>query len=218
VAGYNGDGAVLFLDPGVPNLVSEYGSCVADRPGEFAPNFSDNVDKAYPWRSGKALWCAFHHGSIFAGMGHMGMIDYARLPLNTWYWYRQAMLGIAPPEPRKPGIPYALRLSCDRAAIRADGTDDAQIVVHLPDRDGREISGELAVTLRNEGVGCFPTGRSIVLTKENGCFTDGLGAIEFRAYYGGGNCITAEAEGLRPGELSLEGVGAEPWDGQAENR
>ena len=31
----------------------------------------------------------FHHGSILSDMGHMGMIDYYRLPLDTWHWYRE---------------------------------------------------------------------------------------------------------------------------------
>jgi len=36
IAGYNGDGARLFFNPGVPNVVSEYGSTMTDRPGDYA--------------------------------------------------------------------------------------------------------------------------------------------------------------------------------------
>jgi len=37
IAGYNGDGAVLFPNPGVPNFVAEYGSPMVDRPGGYEP-------------------------------------------------------------------------------------------------------------------------------------------------------------------------------------
>lgn len=39
LCGYNGDGASLpdFQNPGVPNIVSEYGSVTSDRPGKYAP-------------------------------------------------------------------------------------------------------------------------------------------------------------------------------------
>ena len=43
IVGYNGDGATQpdFLDPGIPNVVSEYGSTTADRPGEYDPGWGD---------------------------------------------------------------------------------------------------------------------------------------------------------------------------------
>ena len=36
IGGYNGDGATQpdFLNPGIPGVVSEYGSTTADRPGD----------------------------------------------------------------------------------------------------------------------------------------------------------------------------------------
>lgn len=68
---------------GIPNFVSEYGCTMEDHPGKGSPRFSDGVETDYPWRSGKSLWCAFHHESILADMGHIGMIDYYRLPLRT---------------------------------------------------------------------------------------------------------------------------------------
>lgn len=97
IAGYNGDGAAIFHDPGFPNFVSEYGSTVSDRPGKFESRYTDGVEIDHPWRSGKAIWCGFHHGSILGDMGHMGMIDYYRLPLDTWYWYRKKFKGIPAP-------------------------------------------------------------------------------------------------------------------------
>ncbi len=41
IAGYNGDGATQtdFQNPGIPNVVSEYGSTTADRPGEYGPGW-----------------------------------------------------------------------------------------------------------------------------------------------------------------------------------
>ena len=99
VAGYNGDGARLYLNPGFPSVVTEYGSTVADRPGKYEPGWG-GLDPApgavknqigswrFPWRSGESIWCAFDHGSI-AGrkFGAMGLIDYFRLPKRQWYWY-----------------------------------------------------------------------------------------------------------------------------------
>jgi len=109
VAGYNGDGARLFADPGVPSIVTEYGSTMADRPGRYEPGWGDlpstpgadrNIVGSWrlPWRSGEAIWCGFDHGSL-AGrrFGSMGLVDYFRLPKRQWYWYRNEYLHIPPP-------------------------------------------------------------------------------------------------------------------------
>lgn len=42
VAGYNGDGANIpdFKQPGIPSVVTEYGSTLADRPGEYIPGWA----------------------------------------------------------------------------------------------------------------------------------------------------------------------------------
>jgi beta-galactosidase len=79
IAGYNGDGARLFINPGIPNLVTEYSSVRAVRPGNYAPGWKNLLegpgDKSqpffwrYPWRSGEVLWCAFDHGSIAGDEG-----------------------------------------------------------------------------------------------------------------------------------------------------
>lgn len=213
VAGYNGDGATLFINPGMPNMVSEYGSCVADRPGKFIPNFSDNVEQNYEWRSGKALWCAFHHGSIFKDMGHMGMIDYYRLPLATWHWYRKELLGIEPPKSRVPGIPYALSIDADKKVIRADGTDDAYLTISLLDEKKNIISNPMDITLTvTEGAGYFPTGTSITFSSDTNSFLDGQCAIEFRTYYNGINKIAATAYGVKCGEIIIMGKDGEKWN------
>ena len=52
LAGYNGDGATLFLNPGIPNVVSEYGSTVCDRPGRYEPGWGDLQTEQFKWRSG----------------------------------------------------------------------------------------------------------------------------------------------------------------------
>lgn len=43
IAGYNGDGAnqPAFQNPGVPSMVSEYGSVITERPGAFDPGWGD---------------------------------------------------------------------------------------------------------------------------------------------------------------------------------
>lgn len=208
VAGYNGDGASLYIDPGVPNFVSEYGSMTSYRPGVFEPNFLEGVERDYPWRSGKALWCAFHHGSILGTMGAMGMIDYYRLPLNTWYWYRQELKGIPAPESAVLGTPAYLELRCDRTEFAANGQEDVWMHVQVCDKDGRRLANEFPVTLEVvEGEGIFPTGRSITFTPENHSFLDGQAAIEFRSYYGGENIIEARADGLEAVRVSLNAKG-----------
>lgn len=87
IAGYNGDGSYIpeFQQPGMPTVVSEYGSTTADRPGEYDPGWGDltknNAQNGFPWRSGQAIWCAFDHGSIAgSALGKMGIIDYFRIP------------------------------------------------------------------------------------------------------------------------------------------
>lgn len=212
VAGYNGDGATLFINPGVPNMVSEYGSFVSGRPGKFIPNFSDNAGQHYEWRSGKALWCAFHHGSIFGDMGHMGMIDYYRLPLASWYWYRKELRGIEPPVPRTPGIPAALVLEADKDTISADGTDDAFLTVSLVDKDRRIISNRIDVQLTvTDGAGYFPTGPSMSFSPDTDSFLDGQCAVEFRTYYNGINKITAAADGVQSAEIVITGINGGTW-------
>ncbi len=48
LAGYNGDGASLYQNPGFPNFVSEYGSVVSDRPGKAEPRYRDGVEESFP--------------------------------------------------------------------------------------------------------------------------------------------------------------------------
>ncbi len=217
LAGYNGDGAKLYMDPGFPNFVSEYGSTVSDRPGEYTPSYTDGVETDYSWRSGKAIWCGFHHGSILFDMGHMGMIDYYRVPLNSWHWYREKFLGIGRPAEICSGVPYALKLSADNTVITCDGVTDAHIIVTVVDKYGRRIANTMEVTLKVEqGGAIFPTGKTFVLTPGKN-FIEGTGAIELRSYYAGESNITAKAAGLISAELIIETKGDEPWTGQELN-
>lgn len=218
LAGYNGDGASLYISPDFPSFVSEYGSTIDQRPGEYIPCYTDGVDQNPQWRSGKALWCGFHHGSFIFDMGSMGMIDYHRLPLRTWYWYRNELLGIAPPPSPAQGTPYALKLSADKQVIRTDGTDDAHIIVELVDDKGERINNSLDVTLEVvEGGALFPTGKKLKLTPSNGSFIDGAGAIEVRSYYSGIIQIAARAEGVHSAVLHLLAEGDMVWGGQQVN-
>jgi hypothetical protein len=222
IAGYNGDGARLFPNPGVPNVVSEYGSMMVDRPGLYDPGWGDLVytpgaDPAQPgswrlpWRSGEVIWCGFDHGSI-AGrtFGGMGMLDYFRLPKRQWYWYRNEYRRIPPPAWPQPGAAAALRLSADKTTLRSvDGTDDAQIVVTVVDRDGTPLSNCPSVTLTIEsGPGEFPTGPSITFGAESDiAIRDGTAAIEFRSYFAGVTVIRATSPGLKDATIRIASLG-----------
>ncbi len=211
VAGYNGDGARLFLNPGIPSVVSEYGSTVADRPGRYEPGWGDLQTEPFPWRSGQALWCAFDHGSIAGHFGCMGMVDYFRLPKRQWYWYRNEYRHIPPPAWPAAGTPAQLRLTADKNVIYGtDATDDTQVVVTVLDAAGNQISNSPAVTLSIEsGPGEFPTGPCIRFAPDSDiAIRDGQAAIEFRSYFGGPTVIRAHAEGLQDAMLSLVTEGA----------
>jgi len=211
IAGYNGDGATLFLNPGVPNLVTEYGSVESVRPGVYDPGWGDMKGQPeFAWRSGQALWCAFDHGSIFPSLGRMGMIDYFRRPKQQWYWYRNAYAGMAPPEPAKPGTPAALKLTTDSpGAIRADGTGDVQVIVSVLDASGKRISNSPRVKLEIvSGPGEFPTGRSIAFSPDSDiAIRDGEAAMEMRSYQSGQIRLRATSPGLTPAELTVDAEG-----------
>lgn len=218
IAGYNGDGASLYINPGFPSFVSEYGSTIADRPGEFIPSYTDGVEQNYSWRSGKAIWCGFHHGSIADNMGHMGMIDYYRLPLLSWYWYRQNQLGIAPPVLVSEGIADSLQLTCDKSHILTDGTDDTQIIITVVDKNKNPINNSFPVTLQiTNGGALFPTGKTITLSPDQKNLVNGLGAITLRAFYAGEITVIAFSDQFVSNELTITAVGSAPWENQKLN-
>lgn len=221
IAGYNGDGAFLFPDPGIGNFVAEYGSAMVDRPGDYAPGWGDlertpgakdGVSGSWrlPWRSGEVIWAGFDHGSI-AGrkFGSMGMLDYSRLPKRQWYWYRNAYRGIAPPAWPQAGQPAAIRLTSSAPVIRhADGTDDVQLVATVVDAAGKPLSNNVAVHLSLEaGPGELPTGRSIDFTPGGDIpVRDGQAAIAMRSWQAGETRIRATSPGLRDGLLTIKTV------------
>lgn len=222
VAGYNGDGARLFANPGVASVVSEYGSTIADRPGKFEPGWGDlpntpGADKKtagswrLPWRSGEAIWCGFDHGSIAGrSFGAMGLVDYFRLPKRSWYWYRNEYLHIPPPEWPGGNAATALKLTADKTTLKAvDGTDDAQIIVAVVNSDGKTVNNCPPVTLTVEsGPGEFPTGPSITFApKSDIAIRDGMAAIELRAYYAGKTLIRASSPGLKEATVEIVSCG-----------
>jgi beta-galactosidase len=210
IAGYNGDGARLFMNPGVPNVVTEYGSTIARRPGKSEPGWGDLQQEKFPWRSGEALWCAFDYGTRAGDFGLMGMIDYFRMPKNMWYWYRNENKHIAPPEAAIEGIPAKLKLIADKKIIsNTDGTDDVFLIVSVLDKGGKQLSNSPDVTLQIvSGPGEFPTGPSITFGNTSDIYIrDGKAAIEFRSYYGGKTIIKATSAGLQSDEIIIETKG-----------
>lgn len=222
IAGYNGDGARIedFQSPGIPSVVTEYGSTTSDRPGRYIPGWGDLARdegwKGRSWRSGQIIWCGFDHGSLFGeNMAKMGIVDYFRLPKRSWYWYRNEYGHKSPPEWPVEGVPARLRLETSKTTgIRADGTDDVQLVVTVLDRDGRELSNSPDVCLSVvSGPGEFPTGRSIAFSADSDIrIQDGKAAIALRAYYAGRTVVEATSAGLEPARVELEFVGAPDYE------
>ena len=205
IAGYNGDGARLFIDPGVPNMVSEYGA-ISKPHDAYEPFFGDLQAERFPWRSGEAIWAAFDYGSIAGRQGLKGILHHNRLPKRSWYWYRNAYRRIPPPMWPVNGIPAKLALSADKTTIHGtDAIDDAQIIVTVLDAAGRHISNSPQVTLKIEsGPGEFPTGRSITFDAATDiAIVDGQAAIAFRSYHGGESLIRATSSGLEDATMSI---------------
>jgi hypothetical protein len=207
VAGYNGDGSWLYLDPGITNMVSEYGALGKGVPGDYAPYFADLATQPeFTWRSGQAIWSGFDYGTIAGKQGFKGIIDYFRLPKRSWYWYRNEYRHIPPPEWPQPGTPAKLKLTADKTVIRGtEGTDDCQLIVTVEDAAGRRISNSPPVTLHVEsGPGEFPTGSSITFASDSEIMiVEGQAAIEFRSYYGGRTVIRASSPGLEDDAIAI---------------
>jgi len=222
VAGYNGDGARLFVNPGVASVVSEYGSTIADRPGKYEPGWGELAATPgahknqigswrLPWRSGEAIWCGFDHGSI-AGreFGAMGLVDYFRLPKRQWYWYRNEYRHIPPPAWPGNGVPAALKLTANKTTLKSvDGTDDAQIIVTVVDKEGNALNNCPPVTLTiDSGPGEFPTGSNITFALDSDiAIRDGMAAMEFRSYYAGKTVIRATSPGLKDSAVEITSLG-----------
>lgn len=214
IAGYNGDGAIIsdFQNPGVPNLVTEYGSEISsDRPGEYNAKWGcieqNEGWKGYPWRSGQLSWCAFDHGSIAGStMAKLGIIDYFRIPKRYWYWYRNEYAGISPPAWPTDNAAAKLKLEASDTTAKTDGTDDIQLVVTVCDTSGKWVSQSPDVELRIvSGPGEFPTGRSIRFKSDSDIrIQDGQAAIAIRSYYAGKTVVEAISEGLEPARVTID--------------
>ncbi len=212
VAGYNGDGARLFINPGIPNAVTEYGSVTSTRPGnyngQFKPSDQLNFDTPeFPWRSGQVVWCGFDYGTIVGpAAGSKGLVDYFRIPKRSWYWYRNEYAHIPPPAWPQPGLPAQLALTADKTVIHGtNATDDCQLLVTVEDRAGQPLSNSPPVTFTIEsGPGEFPTGRSITFDPQSDiAIRDGQAAIEFRSYDGGQSVIRATSPGLTDATITI---------------
>jgi hypothetical protein len=211
-AGYNGDGATLYLNPGFPSIVAEYGSCKENRPGTYTAcwgvlQVTNDSPTQYAWRAGAAIWCGFHHGSnLGASFGGMGMIDHARLPLERWYYYRNKFLGTAPPTWPTTGTAAKLQLTTDNSVITDDGRTDCQLIVQVQDGSGKWISNAPAITLTDKsGLGLFPGGAAITFTGgavDKGVL-NGLAAIEYRSYTAGTATIEATSSGLTASSVTI---------------
>lgn len=238
IAFYNGDGAAIpeLQNPGVPNLVSEYGADFTwDRPGFFDPRWEDVGDgmtNRPAWRSGQVIWCGFDHGTVAGyGLAKTGIIDYFRLPKRSYYWYQQmyrdGKAQAVEPEWPQEGTPVKVKLEASKTTIAAcDGTDDVQLVVTILDADGKHISNNCPVTLDIvSGPGEFPTGRSITFTpytltnptevaRDEATdirIIEGQAAIAFRSYYAGTTTVRASSEGLESSEITLVTQGSPTW-------
>lgn len=223
VAGYNGDGASIaaYQNPGIPNMVAEYGSHTANRSEndgyriyyDHVQNDGNGNATQYSWRAGISLWCAFHHGSLAArSYGDMGFVDYYRLPLKAWYYYRNKYNPEHPePEFSQSGTPVKVVLEASDTELKDDGTQDTHLVATLVDENGNWIGEKRKITLKVlSGPGVFPTGKTFVLDpdSENKSMLDGRGAIEFRSYYAGPTVIEASAEGLASSTVEITTTGS----------
>jgi hypothetical protein len=209
VAGYNGDGARLFMDPGVANMVSEYGA-ISKAVHAYEPFFGELQSERFAWRSGEAIWCGFDYGSIAGRQGLKGIVQHNRIPKRSWYWYRNELRGIAPPRWPVRGTAAKLEISADKKTITgADATDDCQILVCVLDAGGNRISNSPAITLTIEsGPGEFPTGRCITFDADSDIsIAEGQAGIAFRSYHGGQSRIRATSPALEDAwlEITTEG-------------
>ena len=228
IAGYNGDGAKLFINPGVPSVISEYGSTISDRPGAYHPGWGDlplggkqDMPKPYtwryPWRSGEIIWCGFDHASI-AGrtFGGMGLVDYFRLPKRQWFWYRNEYLHIPPPLWPAEGTPAALTLTASTTTLEhADGTCDAHLIVTVVDKDNQPLANNVPVTLSVvSGPGELPTGPAIIFEpKSDIAIRDGQAAISFRSFQAGITVLRASSPGLKDATITLTSKDGPVFDG-----
>jgi hypothetical protein len=222
LAGFNGDGTG-YDNPGMPNLVSEYGSNVnVTRPGTYDPGWGNltvtNGMPAQPaWRSGASKWCMFDYSSkMGATYMNTGIVDNFRIPKRSYYWYRNTYAKVAPPTWPTSGTAAGLKLTASTTTLSAvDGTQDAWLLVTVVDASGKAISNNVTVTLTvTSGPGEFPTGPTMTFTPGTAkpasdiAILDGQAATEFRTYYSGTSVITASSPGLTSATVTITSQGS----------
>jgi beta-galactosidase len=162
VAGYNGDGTG-YNNPGVPNMVSEYGADVSStRPGAYDAGWGNltvsNGMAAQPaWRSGISRWCMFDYGSqMSAQYINSGIIDNFRIPKRSYYWYRNTYAKVPPPTWPVSGTAAGLKLTASTTTLSTvDGTLDAWLLVTVVDASGTASSNmDDFFGLQQQPVGC----------------------------------------------------------------
>lgn len=214
IAGYNGDGAVLFTNPPVPNMVSEYGSIAAYRPGKYELYETEGSDKYYDWRAGRAVWCGFHHGSI-ANIGNLGICDLYRLPLRAYFCHRKRLRNIEPPKFPMNGKGQKLKITTDKNTALCDGTDDCMVIIRVYDKNDKRITGDYNITLEvTSGPAILPTGKKMTFTRQNQNSFDGACAIEVRSYFAGKSVLKASCFGLESDKTELEFTGGKEFCGE----
>ncbi len=207
VSGYNG-GGLRMTDPGHPNMVSEFGSRTGFRPGRYDGHGIPRDVGA--WRAGNVLWCAFHHGSHYS-MGHMGCVDFDRVPQKGWYWFRNKWAKVPPPTWPSSGTAAKIKLSGDvysnpcydkenpNIEILDNGTEDCMLVVKIMNADDKQINKTVNVKLEvTNGKGMFASGNSTTLSTKWG-----IAAAEFRSYDKGIVKIKATSSGLESDEITI---------------
>lgn len=113
---------------------------------------------------------------------------------------------------RTTGAPAALRVSVDRAELRADGSDLAYVTVAVVDKDGLvvprskpllkfSVTGAAALVATDNG---DPTDQRLFASAERNAF-NGLALAIVRPKAGAGGAITLRVEsvGLAPGQIEL---------------
>ena len=131
---------------------------------------------------------------------------------------------------RTTGAPAALRLSADRARIRADGRDLSFITLRVVDKRGDTVpTADVPIRFRVRGAGRLaatgngdPTCHIVFSSPERPTF-NGLALLIVRSEAGkpGEILVEAESTGLKPATLRLEAVasaGNKPADNKGEGK
>ncbi len=214
IAGYNGDGAIIFKNPGVPNVLTSYGSIPSYRPGRVDLYETKGSDVHYSWRAGRALWCGFHHGSI-SSIGNLGICDLYRLPLNAYYAYRNKNMNEPIPKPAVRDKVKRLELVADKNYLKGDGTDDVMITCTLVNNRGERVcyDGEVRLEVVS-GPLLLPTGKTMTFSSKLKNLFDGMFQIEARGYYSGKSLVLAKMGDVVSSMLIVEVLADEDYTNQ----